>query len=97
MAINEWAKSRKCLRFTFSEFPLTENSCNDTNDIETTIEIEVNISNAIFFAGPKIFEINDSSVELIRTRRAMRKTGKHLSNFDSVYFWTSSEARVMLK
>ena len=42
---------------------LTLYPCNETKDIETTIEIEVSIRRAIFFAGPKIFEIKDSELK----------------------------------
>ena len=43
------------ITFTWSEM----------SDIETTIEIEVSINKAIFFAGPKIFAMNDSEMSII--------------------------------
>ena len=47
----------------FLKIILTLYPCNETKDIETTIEIEVSIRRAIFFAGPKIFEIKDSELK----------------------------------
>ena len=53
---------QKVLYF-FSKIMLTLYPCNETSDIETTIEIEVSIRRAIFFAGPKIFEMKDSELK----------------------------------
>ena len=47
----------------FQKIILTLYPCNETSDIETTIEIEVSIRRAIFFAGPKIFEMKDSELK----------------------------------